>query len=111
MGGATEVVLAARARPFTTVADVVVAIGIAVVGIISVVRRRKPAAVNPLNGWQIWAAVALALIGWELFCLVQGPRVDHPTLSYYLDLITIHDLGRAIAFAAWLWLGGYLVAQ
>lgn len=65
--------------------------------------RRRPAAVV----W--WAALVVALAGWELASYVQDPREEHPTISHLLNIALETHPVRAAAFAAWLagawWIG------
>ena len=120
-GAGVEIGLITGARPFTVLADVVVSIALATVVCIAAMQgstrgpevfSRRPPPARGLAGqteWPWWTVLAL-LAAWELLSFLGSPRPDHPTLSYLSDLITVHPAGRALVFAGWLALGGYLVS-
>jgi hypothetical protein len=119
----TEIGLAAAAHTFTTLSEVVVGVGlaalVAVAGVQLVVRpvpnslaRRAPRNASGQNGaWWPWVALLVVVAVWEVFCWSTNPRPAHPTLSSLLDLLTAHAAARAVAFAGWIALGGYLVTR
>jgi hypothetical protein len=121
--GAGLALAASLTRPFTVGADVVTAVPLTivfVVTLITVVPRRKgdggadpapaPAsAPTPSRGWLWWLAPIFAVTGWELYCYVSLPRVDHPTLSALIDMLDGTHLGKFMAFVLWLALGWFLV--
>jgi hypothetical protein len=119
----TEIALAAAARPFTVLSDVVVSIALAAMLAVVAVQRlvhsvpravaRRPPRVDaqPAGAWWPWVVLVLLVTAWELFCFATSPRPDHPTLSSLLDMLTVHGAWRAVAFTGWLALGGYLVTR
>jgi hypothetical protein len=111
--------VASFTHPFTDGADLVTALPIAAAAVM-VARMRSswpgpsPARVGeegstPNRWWGVWAAVAAAAAGWELYCYTAAPRSEHPTLSSLLDALDASHPGRAAAIALWLALGWYLV--
>jgi len=52
-----------------------------------------------------WATAAGAVIAFELVALFGHPRRTHPTISSYVGSITAHDPGKGLLFAVWLALG------
>ena len=108
--------LASGTHPFTDGADIVTALPLAAAVVAVAVRMRagpgRDRTVGP-NGPDaapnrlalVWAAVALVIAGWELFCYLAGPRAAHPTLSSLLDTLDAGHGGRALCFALWLGLG------
>jgi hypothetical protein len=62
-------------------------------------------------GVAVWAALFVALAGWELAAFLQHPRVDHPTLSSLAEGVLHYHPARAVAFLAWLGLGASLGHQ
>ena len=125
MTGAGLAGAASFTRPFTLGADVVTAIPLAVVFVVMLVtilplgkrnRRVDPGpAPSPAVGfapsrrWLWWLAPLLAVTGWELYCYVSQPRVDHPTLSVLIDMLDGSHVGKFVAFVLWLALGWFLV--
>jgi hypothetical protein len=130
LGGAAvvEVAAASFARPFTWLADCVVAIAIG--GLLAIVitqclvhpvplslaRQRRPT--PPARGnrlsrrrWALWVGTISTAIAWELYCYAALPRSAHPTVSSMLDAFDSSDLGRAIAFAGWLTFGWYVATR
>jgi hypothetical protein len=120
---ATEIALAAVARPFTTLSDVVVSVALAAMLAAVAVQRlvhpapravaRRPARAEPQppGAWSPWAVLLAVVTAWELFCFATSPRPDHATMSSLLDMLTVHAAWRAVAFTGWLALGGYLVTR
>jgi hypothetical protein len=121
--GAGVALVASFTHPFTVGADVVTAVPLAVVFVVTLVRllARKErsesldpsAAVGPAadRGWLWWWAPVLAVTGWELYCYVSLPRVDHPTLSVLIDMLDSTGVGKFVAFVLWLSLGWFLVTS
>ncbi len=112
--------LASLTHPFTDGADIVTALPIAVALVVMVVRMRSGPPTGPLTGvgehgrtpnrlWLLWAAMAVLVTGWELYCYAAAPRSAHPTLSSLFDGLDAGHGGKALAFALWLALGWYLV--
>jgi hypothetical protein len=58
-------------------------------------------------GIAVWVLLVLTVIGWDLNSFVHQAH-DLPTLSYYFGRVTRWWWGRALVFAAWLAVGGYL---
>jgi hypothetical protein len=118
-GALVAAVAGAVTRPFTIAADVVVITGIAtVVALVAwrqlnpmlprlIARRPATASELPQARWGFWIAALLLVGGWELFCYADVPRRAHPTLSSLLDSLTVHPVGRGVAFLGWLTLGWY----
>jgi hypothetical protein len=48
-------------------------------------------------------------VAWELYCLFNLPRSEHPTLSYFIDGLDSSHVGKVVVFALWLALGLFLV--
>jgi hypothetical protein len=119
-GALAEVVAGALARPFTVAADMVVTVGIVTLVAVAAWQRlhpipppiaRRPAAASeiPQAHWGFWITALLLVGGWELFCYAGAPRSAHPTLSSLVDALTVHPVGRGLAFLGWLAFGWYVV--
>lgn len=118
-------VLGSFTRPFTWGADVVTAVPLAgaAVATFGTSRRSRRArwgepapgeVVSPPRGplrWGVWIAPIAAIIGWELYCLVNLPRAAHPTLSSLLDIVDASRPGKAVVYSLWLALGWLLVTK
>jgi len=118
-------VLVALTHPFTWVADVATAVPVAVVAAVTIrsdlragrSRGARPEGVDGRRGrrlgrrWRVWMAPILVVTGWELYCLVSLPRVEHPTLSSLIDLLDATRPGKTVAVVAWLGLGWFLVSR
>ena len=114
-------VVSAFARPFTDLSDGLVAVAIAGMAVIVVAQqRRAPLPVALQRRWEdressardrAWAALIAAVAAWELICWAGSPRRDHPTLSYFVDLVTTHPLGRVLVFVIWLAIGWLAVTR
>ena len=111
---------AALSTPFTTDADTVTAIGLALVATAVAARWRRPALLpsgavaatdgaQPRPRWWPWLVLGVALVTWELVCLFLGPRVDHPTVSSLYDSATRWRAVKAACFFGWLCVGAALV--
>ncbi len=119
--GLVYAVAASYTRPFTLGADAVTAVpllGAAVVVALGAARAGARGAGDPRTGvaggsgpwWRVWLVLGAAVVAWELYCYVSGPRPAYPTLSSLLDKPSdAHRAGKAAAFGAWLSLGWYLV--
>jgi len=116
-------VLVSFTHPFTLGADVVMAVPLVVVATVMIgrdvrARRSRPsgsAGIEPRHrldrrGW-VWLAPILTITGWELYCLVSVPRVEHPTLSSLIDLLDATRPGKTLAVMSWLALGWFLVSR
>ena len=75
-------------------------------------RRRTdltPADRVPTAAVAPWCALFAALATWQLVAYVQGPRSEHPTLSYLVNAVVDARPVRSLALVAWLagaaWLG------
>jgi hypothetical protein len=117
VGGA---VVASSTRPFTTAADVVTAVPIAVAGGATVWwigrgrrARTATAAARPpwTRRWVVWPVLAGVVAAWEIACFVSLPREAHPTLSVLIDALDSTRVGKTAAFVAWLALGWWLVTR
>lgn len=111
-------------HPFTVAADVATAVplvGAAVVTlwIIGLRGRSEPGPTPPgevdrsrgVRGWTPWIAAVVAVTAWELYCLANLPREQHPTLSALIDMLDSTRVGKTVAFAAWLMIGWVLVTR
>jgi hypothetical protein len=105
--GAGLALAASLTRPFTVGADVVTAVPLTIVFVVTLItvvpRRKGDGGADPAP------APAFAVTGWELYCYVSLPRVDHPTLSALIDMLDGTHLGKFMAFVLWLALGWFLV--
>jgi hypothetical protein len=122
-GALVEVVSGAATRPFTIAADVEVAAGIASLVAVAAWQRLHPTVPRPIARrpaapaevaqarWGFWIAALLLVGGWELFCYADAPRHAHPTLSSLVDTLTVHPVGRGVAFLGWLTFGWYAVTR
>jgi hypothetical protein len=61
--------------------------------------------------WSPWVALTAVVTSWELYCLANLPRTQHPTLSSLIDLLDSTWVGKSAAFVSWLALGWFLVAR
>jgi len=112
LGAAGLSAWAALTRPFTAPADLVTALGLALVGAAAVRGwRRAPAALPSARRWWPWVAFGAVVVAWELTCLFLGPRVDHPTVSSFYDAATRAQPVKGACFFGWLWLGAALVRR
>jgi hypothetical protein len=59
-------------------------------------------------GVAVWVILIMAVIGWDLNSFVHQAH-DLPTLSRLFGVVTGHEVGRGLVFAAWLGAGWYLV--
>lgn len=123
--GLAYATLVSFTHPFTWAADVVTALPLLVVAAVTVrtrppIRRRRHRAATgsgarPRPGSSsralVWLAPLVAVTGWELYCFVSTPRVEHPTLSSLIDLLDATRPGKFVAGAAWLGLGWFLVSR
>ncbi|MGA2520034.1 MAG: hypothetical protein ABSG81_04355 [Acidimicrobiales bacterium] len=117
--GLAYAVCASFTRPFTVSADALTAVPLAGAVLIVVMRSRRPTprtdpgrirtTAAPSPWWGAWLVVLAAVVAWELFCYVSGPRHAYPTFSSLLDVLDAHRPGKAAAYGAWLALGWYLV--
>ncbi len=122
--GLAYALLASFTRPFTSGADVVTAVPLALAVVVTVRStsgaRRRPKKISPAVGETpdalhlpragiVWLVPALVAAGWELYCYVNLPRTAHPTLSSLLDMLDATRSGKVVGFASWLVLGWFLV--
>lgn len=123
--GLAYALLVSFTHPFTWAADAVTAVALVVVAGVTVraspPRRRRrghePAGTHahlrepPTRRALVWMAPLLAITGWELYCFVSLPRVEHPTLSSLIDLLDSTRPGKFAAIVLWLALGWFLVSR
>jgi hypothetical protein len=116
---------ASSTHPFTTAGDVVTAVPLGVALVVVVrqwsrpgarLRARAPRGVEidaPAWGrrWIAPLATLVAVAAWELYCFAHLPRTAHPTLSSLIDMLDSTRAGKAVAIAAWLLLGWFLVVS
>ncbi len=57
-----------------------------------------------------WAALVIAVVGFELFNFFQHPRGDHPTMSSLINEVDVLPV-RRVMYLAWLALGWHLVGK
>jgi hypothetical protein len=102
--------IAAGLRPFTHPEELLVALPVIPVVVLTARRGRAEAAPGvpaapDQAGAAVWAGLFVALIAWELIALFSSPRSDHPTMSSVADRIMSVHVGRTAVFAIWLVLG------
>ena len=88
--------------------------------LLAVADRAPPRAAAPPEevapvGRRIWAALWLALCGWEIIAFSYQPSrevgsYDHPTLSVLMDHTMSTHAGRSITLALWL-MAGWALAR
>jgi hypothetical protein len=112
----------AGTTPFTSAANVLTALPIAVgaVAAVVVVRRRSAGRTATIaadrrpgttRGWWVWLVLIGLIVAWELVMLFGMPRSSHPTLSSVLESIARWHSTKALLVAAWLALGAFLVTR
>ncbi len=123
VAGAGVALVASFTHPFSVGADVVTAVPLAVVFAVMLVRlfarREGNESLDPSGvagsaadrRWLWWWTPVLAVTGWELYCYLSLPRVDHPTLSVLIDMLDRSAVGKFVAFVLWLALGWFLVTS
>lgn len=119
-------VVASFTRPFTVPADIVTALALAagagaLAATLRVSRPTPPPAASSRAGhdapperarwWPAWAALVLAVVGFELYTYLGAPRPAYPTLSSLIDMLDATRPGKVVAFSAWLALGWCLVRR
>ncbi len=123
--GLAYATLASRTRPFTGEAEVATGVPLVTAVVVMAVRtaaaRRSAVAETSArasgtgpgsNRWpRAWITILAVIAGWEVYCYASLPRSEHPTLSTLIDLLDSTAVGKVLAFALWLALGGYLVCQ
>ncbi|MEO6822734.1 MAG: hypothetical protein ABI468_09985 [Candidatus Nanopelagicales bacterium] len=77
--------------------------------------RAVPARARTL-GTALWATVFVAAGLWELAALLmqptlQGGSYSHPTISYLMDTVLSHQVGRSVTLLAWIALGAFLLTR
>ncbi len=122
--GLAYAVLVSFTRPFTWTADVAIAMALVLAAVVTIGVVRNPDrsamkkradeadrrhAMSPR--WMLWMAPILAVTGWELYCFVSLPRVEHPTLSSLIDMLDATRPGKIVAVCSWLALGWFLVTR
>jgi hypothetical protein len=100
--------------PFTTAADVVVALPIGLMALVVAVQltrsRRPPSERRWRSGeWLPWLVALVVLAAWELCSYFLAPRSAHPTLSSLYDTAARWQAAKAAVCFAWLVVGWYLV--
>jgi len=125
MAGLAYAVLLSFTHPFTWAADLVTAVPLAAVAAATIRAGRgaRRPRLDDSSGtgadrrpgwgrrWWVWIVPLLATTGWELYCLVSLPRLEHPTLSSLIDLLDSSRPGKIAAGASWLALGWFLVTR
>ena len=125
IAGLAYAVLVSFTHPFTWGADAVTAVPLGVVAAVAIgrdLRARRShgngsAGIEPHRAARfprlgsIWVAPILAITGWELYCFVSVPRVEHPTLSSLIDLLDATRPGKTLAVVSWLAVGWFLVSR
>jgi hypothetical protein len=61
--------------------------------------------------WALPVLVVVLVVGWELVSLAGSPRIEHPTLSSVIDIVTGSRPGKGLAFALWLVAGWWLISR
>jgi hypothetical protein len=97
--------------PFTGTAYAVVVGAGAAAMVWGARHHRPPELAWPAGGLLVWAALALALAGWQLAAFVQHPRYQHPTLSSLANAALHPRAVRALALALWLVLAARLARR
>lgn len=111
--------VAALFAPYTVPMRIATALPCAVLAVVAVMR-----------GWQrwrlsngvlfapdrigvllVWAALIVVAVTFQLGVYFSAPRRVYPTLSSLAGIAFDWPGVRAVAFAAWLWLGWYLVER
>ncbi|HWF16819.1 MAG TPA: hypothetical protein VG244_11605 [Acidimicrobiales bacterium] len=104
--------------PFSSPANILTALAIAVVVVLVIVRwpaRPTRALIaeeeRPPHPYLGWVVLVVLIVAWELVMyLVRGSRSAHPTLSSMADAFDRYNYGlKALACIAWLWLGTAIV--
>ena len=77
--------------------------------------RAVPARPRTL-GTALWATVFVAAGLWELTALLmqptlQGGSYSHPTISYLMDTVLSHQVGRSVTLLVWIALGAFLLTR
>jgi hypothetical protein len=107
--------VASGVRTFTHPAEILTGLPIIVVAFMlmrSGRGERDGAGANPARWLAGWAVLLLALSVWELRQLFASPRHDYPTLSSIGDAyLRSSRVAHALAFAAWLGVGWFLVRR
>ena len=117
--GVAYALVAATTTSFTDSADVVTALPIVGLAVLTVARwpwhPRPLEAAPPARGphpYRAWVALFAAIVVWELAQYVaRGSRGAHPTLSSMADALDRHYLLKAVVFFGWLCLGAFIVRQ
>ena len=99
----------------TTIAVVLAAVAVFVVGWRAPQRANGGAQPGGSMSARPWAVLAVAGGLWELFALMGQPSLtegsyDHPTVSYLMDTVLASHLGRTVTLTAWLAFGWYLLS-
>lgn len=105
---------AAGVRPFTSTADVAVAVPGGLITLAAgwqLLRSRQAVPGRGRVQWRPWAALVLALFVLEMFEYLESPRSSHPTMSSIADDIMGTHAGRAAMFVGWLLMGGWLLRR
>ena len=126
MAGLAYAVVVSFTHPFTWAADVVTAVPLAAAATTTICAGRgarrsrlldEPSAAGATRRpgwsrrWWVWIVPILGATGWELYCVVSLPRVEHPTLSSLVDLLDSSRPGKIAAAASWLALGWFVVTR
>jgi hypothetical protein len=77
----------------------------------------RPVPARPRTlGTTLWATVFVAAGLWELTALLmqptlQGGSYSHPTISYLMDTVLSHQVGRSVTLLVWIALGAFLLTR
>jgi hypothetical protein len=77
----------------------------------------RPVPARPRTlGTALWATVFVAAGLWELTALLmqptlQGGSYSHPTISYLMDTVLSHQVGRSVTLLVWIALGAFLLTR
>jgi hypothetical protein len=99
-----------------TLAVLLVAVVVLVIGWRGPLRPRAvPAPIGRVAVW-VWSAVLVVAGGWELLALLAQPSLQegssaHPTVSYLMDSVLAGHAGRTVTLLIWLALGWFLLAD
>ncbi|HEY0578585.1 MAG TPA: hypothetical protein VGD73_31155 [Pseudonocardia sp.] len=105
--------LAALCRPLTwPAAAAVLAPGLVLLAIrVRRPVRALPKSARPAHAVGLWVALLAVFGSWELVAGLWGNNAEHPTVSLLLDPALESYPVRALAYAAWLLAGRWLVAR
>ncbi len=62
-------------------------------------------------GMVAWGLLVPLSVMWELFNYFQSDRHQHPTVSSFLDTVSLHHWSKAVLYLGWLLLGWFLLRR